>query len=133
MTVLRRAADGRPLASAVGWRHDPNVHSPHDLAELRSLALHHAVAARLVEDPSIVQGARQRVLDRLQSGVTSREYADRWLHLLDGSSDELIAAITDTSEHGAALRQTTPFSFVIPPRERWRIWREVRAQWERLG
>jgi len=65
--------------------------------------------------------------------VTSREYADRWLHLLDGSSEELIAAITDTSEQGAALRQTTPFSFVVPPRERWRIWREVRAQWERLG
>jgi len=106
------------------------MRSLHELAELRSLALHQAVAERLVEAPWLVEDARQRILSRVQSGVTSPCYAERWLRLLEGPLEELVASMTDASEHGAALRQTSPFSFVIPPRERWRIWRDARARWE---
>lgn len=118
------------LARDRDWRHDPGVRSLHDLAELRSLALHRAVARRLTEAPELIEAARRRVVDRMRAGITSPEYAGAWLRLLDGSREELVEAITDASERGAALRQTSPFSFVVPHRERWRIWREVRAQWE---
>jgi len=36
----------------------------------------------------------------------------------------------DPGEHARELRQSTPFAGIIPPRQRWRIWRETS---ERLG
>ena len=57
-------------------------------------------------------------------------YAARWLALLDGSREVLLATLVDEREDAVALRQSTPFTFVVGPRERWRLWREVRAEAE---
>jgi hypothetical protein len=98
----------------------------HELAEQRSLAYHRAVAARLLTDAAFVERARQRVREWSASGALHPEYAREWESLLARPLAELAAAITDPSEHARALRQTTPFAGVLPPRERWALWREVR-------
>jgi hypothetical protein len=98
----------------------------HELAEERSLAYHRAVAARLMREPTLVDRARRRVREWSASGALHPDYAREWESRLDLPLVELAAAITDPSEHARALRQSTPFAGVLPARERWALWREVR-------
>jgi len=93
----------------------------HRTAELRSLALHRAIAARLRDDPEIVARARERV----RAGRSAAAYRDAWLELLARPIDEIADAIVADDERMRELRQATPFTFVIDPRERWQIWRRV--------
>jgi hypothetical protein len=105
----------------------PNLHR---LAEERSLALHRAIAALLPQHPAILEDARWRVDRWLETGEIARPYAEAWREILRGSPESVVEALVDESERGRALRQVTPFSGVIDPRTRWRIWREVRERME---
>jgi hypothetical protein len=102
----------------------------HRLAEERSIALHAAIAECIVADDTIVPRARARVEGWLRDGPVHPEYARQWLQILDLPTGAMIRALVDPSDRARALRQVTPFSFVIPARERWAIWRAVR---ERVG
>ena len=102
----------------------------HRMAEERSLALHHAVAARLRSDPSLLDAARRRVREWAGRGDVSRFYVEEWERVLGGSVEEVCALLVDPSERARALRQVTPFAGVVGPRERWRIWREVQERGE---
>ena len=105
----------------------------HELAELRSLALHREISRRLQGEGWIVERALQRVCEAQRAGRIHPEYAEAWKAwkaLLEGPTAALSCAIEDPGERGKALRQTTPFTFVVPPRERWRIWSRSRTQWE---
>lgn len=102
----------------------------HRLAEARSLALHAVIALRIAEDPCIVARARARVEGWLRDGSVHPEYAARWLELLRLPAQGLARALVDPGEKARALRQVTPFAFVVPARERWAIWREVRARFD---
>lgn len=97
----------------------------HRLAELRSIALHAAVAERLAERPDLVDRARARIATWRRDGRLAEVYASRWAALLDLPLDELAAKLVEDSEEMRELRQATPFAGVVPPRERFRIWREV--------
>lgn len=99
----------------------------HELADRTSLALHRAVADRLREDPSLVARARARVVASLADRQLHAYYGERWLSLLDGPLDVLLAELTSSSEAAQALRQTSPFAGVLDPATRWKIWREARA------
>ena len=100
----------------------------HELAEERSLAYHRAVADRLREAPELVDRARSRVDAWIAEGGRSRHHAARWRELLDLPVDELVSFMVDAGEEARELRQSTPFAGFIDARERWRIWREVRAR-----
>ncbi|MBI5498813.1 MAG: hypothetical protein HY907_01110 [Deltaproteobacteria bacterium] len=103
---------------------------PHRLAEERSLELHRRVAAELARDGAIVSRAAERVVAWRASGALHGEYAELWMGLLRGPRGELLRVLVDESEAGRRLRQTSPFSFVVSPRERWGLWREVRERLE---
>jgi hypothetical protein len=98
----------------------------HRLAEERSLELHRLVARRVEAEPELIGQARRRVVVWRDSAALHGEYAAIWLGLLDGPLDALLCALLDEGERGRELRQTSPFTFVVPPRERWRLWREAR-------
>lgn len=102
----------------------------HELAEQRSLELHRVIASALTRNPALRDRAKDRLDRWTRSGALAPEHAAAWSTLLDGPLEVLLAALTDESEDGRALRQTTPFTFVVGPRERWRMWREARARWE---
>ena len=103
---------------------------PHRLAELRSLALHRRIAWAIADDETIVPRAEARIAAWRASGSLHPHYAQAWLRLLRGPRPELLGVLVDEGETGRSLRQASPFSFVVPPRERWRLWRDVRARWE---
>ena len=98
----------------------------HRVAEERSLALHREVARKLRERPELLEQARDRVRGWLESGSVSRFWAEAWQETLSAPLDEVIARITDPSEHARALRQSSPFAGVLEPRERWEILRRLR-------
>lgn len=97
----------------------------HRLAELRSIALHGAVAERPRQGPEVVARAKRRVADWLATGQVAEPYARRWAALLDLPVERLAARLVEDSEEMRELRQATPFAGVVPPRERFRIWRET--------
>jgi hypothetical protein len=101
----------------------------HRLAEERSIAYHRAVAERLRREPALLEVARARVEGWLAEG-RSPFYAGRWRELLSRPLDELLAFLSDPGEDARAMRQATPFAGMIDPRERWRLWREVRQRFE---
>lgn len=104
---------------------------PHRLAELRSLAFHRAISERIRADPGLLERARVRVEGWIADGGRTSGAAREWARILEGSVESVATFLCDPSEHAAALRQCTPFAGALDPRERWRIWREVRAEAER--
>ena len=105
----------------------------HRVAEERSLALHREVARQMRANPEILVHARQRVHSWSQRGSVHRFWVAQWERILRCSTEEVGAAITDPSERGRALRQTSPFAGAIDPRTRWAILREVQKRLEPLA
>lgn len=91
----------------------------HRDADQRSLALHAEVARRLRANPELRVGARAR-LSRI-----SPAYREAWALALEGPLEQLLALLTDESESATALRQASPFSFVLDPKTRQRILRHT--------
>jgi|GEM_PF-3948908 len=75
--------------------------------------------------PSALGGAQHR-LPSCDRGAP--HYARAWNEVLARPLVEIAAFLVDPREHARELRQSTPFAGVLPPRERWRLWREVREQ-----
>ena len=100
----------------------------HRLAEERSLALHREVARRLRERPELLDAARERVRSWLESGCVSQYWAEAWNDVLEGTLDDVIAVITDSSQRPRDLRQSSPFAGVLDPRKRWEILRRYRER-----
>ena len=103
---------------------------PHHLAEQRSLAYHRVVADRLERDPHILERARARVRGWREEGKPG-PYTDEWERILAMPPGAMKEALVADTEAGRARRQATPFAGAIPPRERWKLWREVREELSR--
>ena len=100
----------------------------HRVAEERSLALHREVARRILRDPGLLERARKRVERWASEGSVARCWIEEWAELLRGSVDEVAAAITDPSERGRSLRQTSPFAGAIDSETRWAILRRCERE-----
>ena len=98
----------------------------HAVAEDVSLELHRAVAERLLEDPTLVERARERVVEWLRDGSVARPYAEAWRAILLEPVEAVARFLVDPGERARQLRQTSPFAGVLNPRTRWAIWRRVR-------
>jgi hypothetical protein len=96
---------------------------PHRRAELRSLAYHRAIAARIVAEPAILERARSRVRAWQQTGGAHPRYCALWKDVLASPLDELKAALVAETEAMTAARQSTPFAGALSARERWSLWR----------
>ena len=104
---------------------------PHRLSELRSIALHQVVALRLKADPRVLFRGAERVGQWIAAGSVHSSYAQRWKELLDGPLHLLCERLAEDSPDMCAMRQVTPFAGVVPPQQRWAIWRRVKVEQER--
>lgn len=105
--------------------------SKHRLAEERSLAYHEAVSREILRNPDLLKTARARTEAWIAKGGRSAPYALEWRRILDLPLHELTAFLVERSERAMALRQATPFAGAISARERWKIWKDVRAEFEK--
>ncbi|MEM1418754.1 MAG: hypothetical protein AAGH15_27915 [Myxococcota bacterium] len=90
-------------------------------ADLRSLALHAAVAEKL--DDALVEKAASRV--RLWS-AEGRPYAAAWRRLLSAPLEDLRNALVRDDEEMQALRSASPFAGALTPAERRAVIRSTR-------
>ncbi len=102
----------------------------HRLAELRSLAYHREVARRFRAEPSLADRAREKVLGLLATGGIHKEYAAEWVEILSLPAEEACARFLADDDRGVALRQTTPFTGLMPAKDRWALWKHVRRELE---
>lgn len=94
----------------------------------RSIALHEAVANRLLEDPRILDRARRKLEEWIERGGRSTPLLTRWREVLSRPVPEVARFLTDPSEEAAWLRSASPFAGVLDPRTRLAILRKVRQQ-----
>ena len=94
--------------------------------ESRSLALHAAVAHRLLENPALWDRARLRIESWREAKSRHPHFLSAWEGLLDASPQQIADAIVDPGERGRRLRRSSPFAFVLASAERWAVWRAAR-------
>ena len=105
------------------WVSDaPVTYSDHMRLDARSLALHAAVARKLLESPSIIDQARS-TLERWkeQHGPDLPSYFEEWDRLLKRRPEEVAGLIVSMTEDATRLRQSSPFVNFLTPRERSKI------------
>lgn len=94
----------------------------HARIDARSLAMHRAIATKLIADPALLNIARDNLKRWAASAGRSQPYGDAWGELLSRPIEELVALIQEDTEFMRAMRQTSPFAGVLDPRERWGIY-----------
>lgn len=98
-----------------------------DLPTLRSLRLHQVAARRLAADPELRGIARQRLRKLHDANPHGRVYQDRWADLLAGPLHALLRTMTEASEQADALRKESPFTILVTPEERRRVFTEIHS------
>lgn len=100
----------------------------HQQIDLRSLELARAVVARIDSDPERrgLQRARQTCARWLRSGPASA--LEEWSQLLSGDWADIRSKLLEESADGQRLRQSSPFTGVLSPSERWEILRRFRDE-----
>ena len=103
--------------------------SGHRKNDLFSLRLHEAIAAKLQADPDKVLRKARENLAALRGRPNESYYVREWDRLLHSPLERLLAVLVEDSEYATALRHTTPFFGVVPPKENWAIHRAAVEEW----
>lgn len=103
------------------------VYSDHRVLDLRSLALHGAIASKLRTRPELVEQARANLLRwRVNADERVLPVLEEWRRLLELPIAELAGIITDWSEEAIRLRQSSPFAGILKRSERKAIYEAFR-------
>lgn len=90
----------------------------------RSLALHRAIANRLIEIPDEGLHKAQRNLSLMRNRHPhARSLLAEWSEILSKPVDEIAVALLDPSLRGRDLRKVTPFAGVLTAAERAKVYR----------
>jgi excisionase family DNA binding protein len=86
----------------------------------RSLWLSYAIAGRVVENPEKCVSLAKENLNMMRKSRKgeAQKWLMEWDRLLNGSTGELLAALTSKSPRGRELRQNSPFAGVLSQNER---------------
>ena len=91
----------------------------------RSLAIHRAIADRLIKEPHEVLGhARKNLSLMRERHPHAHSLFEEWCCILSHPVDEIITAVLDPGLHGRDLRKVTPFAGVLSTYERSKVYRD---------
>jgi hypothetical protein len=98
------------------------------IIEDRILARHRLIAERLLADPSLIEHARSNLRRWAEGGAAEARPAwyTEWRAILDRPIGDIVAVLTERSEHAAWLRSCSPFAGMLSARERWLLLKEPR-------
>ena len=100
----------------------------HRILDARSLAMHCIAAVKIEQDRSLLRIVKKTLdgwLTRYQDEVPSA--LEEWRSLLGRPWAEVSAIIIDPGERATRLRQSSPFSTILSPKERERIYDAFRS------
>lgn len=132
MRRLRERRKTAGLKAVVAWVPKGPVEQPtyssHRLLEARSLAMHAVIARKIEHDPTLLAIAHRNI-ERWSARWKDAPPAwlKEWQEVLTQPWWHIAAVITEPSEHGARVRQSSPFAGVLTNEERWRIYEAFRA------
>jgi hypothetical protein len=115
----RVAANGLDSTTILPQPYRHGSDGGHRPADLRSLAYHRAVAARL--DDAVVADAVGRLRQWRSEGKLDPRYADQWEEVLSGPISEIANFLGEDSPRARTLRQNSPFAGVLSEPERRRV------------
>lgn len=99
----------------------------HQEIDARSLAMHTIIAERLKANPLLLEKAKSNIARwRPMISPASHWYLDEWEKILNNGLDATVAAATDPSERGNAMRQSNPFPGILSEEERLEFLRQWR-------
>jgi hypothetical protein len=102
-------------------------HSDHQRLDARSLAMHCLVARKLLADPTLIAQARGTLTRwKVQTAAPVPSYFLEWERILEGRPQEIAAFLASMREDATRLRQSSPFTGLITPEERSRIYEAFR-------
>ncbi len=101
----------------------------HEFLDDFALAYHRQVSARICRDSHVTLDHARRTLARWMRNEafdqTERRALCEWERILEGGDpDEIVAAITQDSDRGQQLRQSSPFAGLLSDEERAVLMRE---------
>ena len=103
----------------------------HEVHDEISLEIGRRVAARLREEPALLQVARDNLVRWLRQNADAlaliRCYRE-WQAILNQPLDDICRVLETDSEPSRRLRQNSPFAGVLPPSEVWSIKAAVRQR-----
>lgn len=118
----------RRLARAVGLEARTLFVPPTTREDRRSLALHEAIAERLMEDPQGVIGRAQQTLALTSARHPgARALLSEWDRILRLPLPDMVELLRDPRPGARELRQVTPFAGVLSAAERTRVYRAFEA------
>lgn len=100
----------------------------HHEIDLRSLELARAVVARIDSDPERRGLERARETCGRWLRTAPAPAIEEWSRLLSGDWSEIRLRLLDEGEEGQRLRQSSPFTGILEPAERWEILRRFRDE-----
>jgi hypothetical protein len=122
---------GRAVAWAVRLCYHPRVNW-HEVIDERSLELHSVVARELRTDPGkldLVVAWIEKFLADPEYSIHSKDALTEWLDLIRARGlPGVLEALTDRSEEGQRMRQSSPFAVIMPQDERARIFAKHEAR-----
>jgi hypothetical protein len=99
----------------------------YDRNERRSYELTRVVAARLIDDPSLVSNGLAHARRHMSADAAQARYFKMWDELLRGDVADIVRQLLEDTPRGALLRDTQPVFCVLPPEVRQEIMVRARA------
>lgn len=101
----------------------------HDWVDERSRALHEAIAQKIRRDPALLDLAKNNITRWLENADRAVQPAlQKWKTFIETKPlEELLSFLTDESELACQLRQSSPFTGILTPRERDEIFARYEA------
>ena len=97
--------------------------------EKRSIILHQAIADKIIKNPSFLEKAKENLhrWSSMKDQNRSSKYFKEWEKILEKDVDEILKIMVENTEQMHLLRQSSPFTGILTPQERWKIYETFRA------
>ena len=100
---------------------DDSFVSDHNRINARSLVMHRVIAEKLMQNSELLQKAKDNIKRWRMHGVEVSAFKE-WENIIDSGLNNVIRIITANTEESARLRQSTPFTGILTPKERKNIY-----------
>jgi hypothetical protein len=123
-----RPSTGSAMTAAERMRRLRERRKAAGLLEARSLAMHAVIARKIERDPTLLAIAHRNVERwRIRWKDAPPAWLEEWQEVLKQPWQHIAALITEPSENGARVRQSSPFAGILTNKERWRVYEAFRA------
>lgn len=128
LSRLLKRLQGRGLVQAEGRARSTRYHlvdGRRGLAALRSRRLHELLARKIVDNPELLDRAKERLERLSSSNAAGRTYHQRWGELMGSSLPILLKKMTEDSEDADQLRKESPFTILLTHDERLAVFQRL--------